>query len=260
MVARAPARPITRGRPGASRRRAPGSRRHPRHLRGKPTVPAPCYRQSLELFAAAGDEIEAAHMLRIAANMFMRGEAAAAWPLLEESLQTSRQLGNRLGECQALGFLTRRAYADGDLALAVDQSLRRRRHCPRGRLGVVGGRPAPRCLHLRARAWTPRCRRSRRSVPWGSLSTSATGCTPSSPAPSWRSSPQSAGTPGPAGAALGARSRRRRRRTRRRDEENQARIKALVLRVDGPAFASARAEGSLLSIARPPASSPLSQP
>lgn len=60
---------------------------------------------------------------RIAANTVIRGETAAAWPLLEEALQTSRQLGNRLGESQALGFLARKAREGGDLALAVELSL-----------------------------------------------------------------------------------------------------------------------------------------
>ena len=51
------------------------------------------------------------------------GEQAAAWPLLEESLRTFRQLGLRRGEAQALGYLADRAYGEGDLALAIELSL-----------------------------------------------------------------------------------------------------------------------------------------
>jgi predicted ATPase/class 3 adenylate cyclase len=85
---------------------------------------APCYRQSLELFMAGGDGAEAAHMrFRIAANMVMRGETDVAWPLLEDSLRESRQLGMRVGESQALGFLVQKAYRDGDLSLALELAL-----------------------------------------------------------------------------------------------------------------------------------------
>jgi hypothetical protein len=55
--------------------------------------------------------------------MVMRGEAATAWPLLEDSLRESRQLGMRVGESQALGFLARKAYAEGDLARAIELAL-----------------------------------------------------------------------------------------------------------------------------------------
>ena len=60
---------------------------------------------------------------RVAANMWMRGEGDAAWPLLEDALRESRQLGSRIGECQALGFLVQKAYADGDLTLAIELAL-----------------------------------------------------------------------------------------------------------------------------------------
>jgi predicted ATPase/class 3 adenylate cyclase len=85
---------------------------------------APCYRESLELLTASEDEIDALHIrFRLAANMVMRGETAAAWPLLEELLRTSRALRTPLGESQALGFLVQRAYKGGDLALALELAL-----------------------------------------------------------------------------------------------------------------------------------------
>ncbi len=85
---------------------------------------APCYRTSLELFTATGNEVEAAHMrFRVAVSMVFRGEAAAAWPLLEESLSESRRLGLRLGESQALGFLAGKARHEGDDAGALEMTL-----------------------------------------------------------------------------------------------------------------------------------------
>ena len=85
---------------------------------------ATCYPTSLELFTATGHEVEAAHMrFRIAASMVFRGEADAAWPLLEEVLRESRQTGNRLGESQALGFLAGRAEGHGDHAGALDMVI-----------------------------------------------------------------------------------------------------------------------------------------
>ena len=91
---------------------------------GESEPAAPCYRESLELFTAAGEEPEAAHMrFRIAANMVMRGEEATAWPLIEDALAESRRLGTRVGESQALGFLARKAYGEGDLPHARELAL-----------------------------------------------------------------------------------------------------------------------------------------
>ena len=54
------------------------------------------YGQSLEQFIAIADEIQTANLrYRVAANMISTGEGAAAWPLLEDSLQTFRGLGLR---------------------------------------------------------------------------------------------------------------------------------------------------------------------
>jgi non-specific serine/threonine protein kinase len=55
--------------------------------------------------------------------MVNRGETAAAWPLLEESLRTFRQLGLPRGEAQVLGYLSEKAHGDRDLALASELSL-----------------------------------------------------------------------------------------------------------------------------------------
>jgi tetratricopeptide (TPR) repeat protein len=93
-------------------------------IAGQSDRAAPCYRESLDLFAARGDEHEVAHTrFRVAANMVLRGEEAAAWPLLEEALRESREIGSRLGEGQALAFLARKAHAEGDLARACELVL-----------------------------------------------------------------------------------------------------------------------------------------
>ena len=85
---------------------------------------APCYERSLELFIATGDEIHAAHIrFRIAANMSIRGDTAAAFPLLEDVLRRSRRLGMKPAESQALAFLADKADADGDPELAIELAL-----------------------------------------------------------------------------------------------------------------------------------------
>ena len=113
---------------------------------------APCYQQSLELFIASGDEIQTANLgYRVAGNMVDGGETAAAWPLLEESLRTFRQLGLPRGEAQVLGYLAEKPGGEGDLARAVEPQTRERRRRAGHRLGLVGGRPAPRRRRARAR-------------------------------------------------------------------------------------------------------------
>ena len=93
-------------------------------LVGEPERAAPCYQHSLELFIANGDEIQTANLrYRVAANMTETGEQAAAWPLLEESLRTFRQLGLPRGAAQVLGYLAERAYVDGDLPLAIERTV-----------------------------------------------------------------------------------------------------------------------------------------
>ena len=90
------------------------------NIEGSPAL----YRESLELFTEAGEELEAAHMrFRVAANMVMRGEGEVAWPLLEASLAEARALGHPIGECQALGFLVGKAYREGAVEQAIALAL-----------------------------------------------------------------------------------------------------------------------------------------
>jgi predicted ATPase/class 3 adenylate cyclase len=82
------------------------------------------YGQSLEQFIAIADEIQTANLrYRVAANMISTGEGAAAWPLLEDSLQTFRDLGLRRGEAQVLAYLAEKPREDGDLARAIELTL-----------------------------------------------------------------------------------------------------------------------------------------
>ena len=82
------------------------------------------YGQSLEQFIAIADEIQTANLrYRVAANMIPTGEGAAAWPLLEDSLQTFRDLGLRRGEAQVLAYLAEKPREDGDLARAIELTL-----------------------------------------------------------------------------------------------------------------------------------------
>ena len=95
-----------------------------RDIVGEVELAAPCYRQSLELSSSLGNEAEASHTrFRIAANMVMRGEKEAAWPLLDEALQEARRLGIRVGEAQALAFQAEKAYSEGELAVALELVL-----------------------------------------------------------------------------------------------------------------------------------------
>ena len=82
------------------------------------------YRQSLEVFIAGGDEIQTANLrYRVAANMISTGEATTAWTLLEESLITFQQLGLPRGEAQVLGYLAEKPHGEGDLARAIELTL-----------------------------------------------------------------------------------------------------------------------------------------
>ena len=85
---------------------------------------APGYRESLDLFTANGDDALAANMrFRVAANMVLRGETVEAWPLLEAALDDFRLRGMRIGECQALAFLSEKASSSGDLEHGVELTL-----------------------------------------------------------------------------------------------------------------------------------------
>ena len=82
------------------------------------------YGQSLELFIAGGEEIQTANLrYRAAANMISTGEAATAWPLLEESLRTFRHLALPRGEAQVLGYLAEKTHGEGDLVSALELTL-----------------------------------------------------------------------------------------------------------------------------------------
>ncbi len=84
----------------------------------------PCYRESLALFTACGEDEHAANVrFRIAANMFMRGETDAAWPLLDAALDDFRERDMPLGEGQVLAFLGEKAFREGDLERSCDLFL-----------------------------------------------------------------------------------------------------------------------------------------
>jgi hypothetical protein len=55
--------------------------------------------------------------------MVTMGETTAAWPLLEESLRTFRQLDLPRGEAQVLGYLAEKPHGHGDLAGAIELAL-----------------------------------------------------------------------------------------------------------------------------------------
>jgi len=91
---------------------------------GQHERPASCYSEALELFSEVDARADAAHLrFRVAANMVLGGETDAAWPLLEEALSEARSLGSKIGEAQALGFFVQKAYREGDLELALSLAL-----------------------------------------------------------------------------------------------------------------------------------------
>ena len=93
------------------------------------TTAALSYGQSLEQFIAIADEIQTANLrYRVAANM-VTGARAAAWPLLEDSLRTFRDLGLRRGEAQVLAYLAEKPREDGDLARAIELTLESASDC-----------------------------------------------------------------------------------------------------------------------------------
>lgn len=220
-------------------------------ISGEPDRAAPCYRQSLELFVSVGDETQAAQLrARAAWNMVMRGEAAAAWPLLEDALDAFRRLGSRLQEGEVLGFLSRKAHADGDLALAVDLSLESAAIAhevgwawweagqledaatferERGHLDAAEGH-ALRSLRLSLGLGD----RQHLVFTGAELAIIAA----------------ERGDPERAGRLWGAVESEASSGRVGQWETHHVELEALVLRVDGPAFARARAEGGLLSVAQ----------
>jgi predicted ATPase/class 3 adenylate cyclase len=81
---------------------------------------APCYRASLELLEALGDDDEAWNLrFRIGANAVNRGDPETGWPLIEASLEEFRRSRVPFRETQALAYLGEKAKLDGDLELAA---------------------------------------------------------------------------------------------------------------------------------------------
>ena len=81
---------------------------------------APCYRASLELYEALGDDDEAWNLrFRIGANAVNRGDTETGWPLIEASLEEFKRSGMRFRETQALTYFGEKARLEGDLELAV---------------------------------------------------------------------------------------------------------------------------------------------
>lgn len=181
--------------------------------------------------------------------MVDRGETAAAWPVLEESLRTFRRLGLPRGEAQVLGYLAVKSEEEGDLARALELTLEsaaiaheigwawwesgelagaaeleRKRgdldaaedHALRCLELAVGLGDRRRVLFTAARLAGIAAERGdaeRAGRLWGAIESEQT----SRPVPLW--------------------------------ENAREEFEALVFGVDGPTFAAARAEGRLLSIA-----------
>jgi hypothetical protein len=211
---------------------------------------ASSYRQSLELFVASGNEIQTANLrYRVAGQMVTMGETTAAWPLLEESLRTFRQLGLPRGEAQVLGYLAEKPHGEGDLARAIELALESAAIAheidwgwwesgqlaaaaeferERGDLDAAGGH-ALRCLQLSLSLGD----RRRALLTAAKLAVIAA----------------ERGDAEQAGRLWGAIESEQISRPVRQWENDRERLEAVVLGVDGPAFARARTEGRLLSIA-----------
>jgi tetratricopeptide (TPR) repeat protein len=219
-------------------------------LSGEPERAAPYYQHSLELFIASGEEVQTANLrYRVAGNMVDRGETAAAWPLLEESLRTFRQLGLPRGEAQVLGYLAEKPHGEGDLARAIELTLESAAVAreigwawwesgqlrgaaalerERGKLDAAEGH-ALRSLELFLGLG------ARLSVVLTAAELAVIAA--------------ERGDAERAGHLWGAIESEQASRPVARWENRRQELEALVLRVDGPAFASARTEGGLLSIA-----------
>jgi len=217
---------------------------------GDPDHAAQYYQQSLELFVASGNEVQSANLrYRVAGNMVDRGKTAAAWPLLEETLRTFRELDLPRGEAQVLAYLAVKPEEEGDLARAIELKLQSAAICHEigwawweggqlrgaaelerrlGRLDAAEGH-ALRSLELSLDLGNRRGAvfaaaelaviaaadgdAARAGRLWGAIESEQT----SGPLPLW--------------------------------EGMREEYEALVVAVDGPTFASGRAEGRLLSIA-----------
>jgi predicted ATPase len=218
-------------------------------LSGEPERAAPYYQHSLELFIASGDDVQTANLrYRVAGNMVDRGETAAAWPLLEESLRTFRELGLPRGEAQALGYLAEKPHAEGDLAHAIELSLESAAVAQkigwawwesgqlrfaaalergRGNLDAAEGH-ALRCLELSLALG------DRRRVVFAAAELAVIAA--------------ERGDTKRAGRLWGAIESEQTSRPVRQWESVREELERLILRADGPAFGHAKEEGSLMSI------------
>ena len=166
-------------------------------ISGEPERAAPCYRQSLELFVASGDEIQAANLrYRVAANMVNRGRdgrrlaaARGSTPDIPAARPSSRR-----------GAGTRIPAETGrtETAICRSRSSARWRAPPSPTSWAGnGGRQAGSTVPPRSSA-SSGTSRPRRIMPSGrssSLWASVTGGMWCSQPPSWRFSPQNARTP-----------------------------------------------------------------
>ena len=220
-------------------------------ISGESERAAPCYRHSLELFDALHEDAQAAHLrFRVAANMVMRGENAQAWPLLEDSLREFQLAGLRPGESQVLGFLADKAEADGDLARAIELALESATIAHEvgwtwweaGQL-LNASMLERECERLDA-AEDHALRSLKLSLGLGDRQNMVFAASALAAIAAGR------GDAGRAGRLWGAVESEAGTRRVGQWEQYAAELQSLVLRVDGPVFAEARAEGSLLSIAR----------
>ncbi|WP_411277995.1 ATP-binding protein [Gaiella sp.] len=210
---------------------------------------APCYDTSLALFTTTGNEVEASHVrFRVAVSILFRGDADAAWPLFEASLTDSRQLGNRVGECQAIGFLAGKARRNGDKAGALEMALESAAIAREvgwtwweaGQLlGAAdlerdGGDFDAAETHALTALELGLSLGDRRTIVFSAAELAAVAAV--------------SGDPSRAGLLWGAVEAEVNTGRVGQWEQNSAAIETVVLRADGPVFQQARAEGSLLSI------------
>ena len=210
----------------------------------------PCYSESLELLTRTGGQTEAAHLrFRVAANMILRGDLDAAWPLLEDSLREARELGSKVGEAQALGFFVQKAYREGDLELALSLALESAKLAREaGWAWWEAGQLETAATLERERGNLGEARRyahlgfetavelgDRQHIVFAAANLAAIAAAD--------------GLAERAGRLWGAVESEVATRQVGQWEREQAELESLVLAVDGPAFAGAREEGRLLSIA-----------
>ncbi len=216
---------------------------------------AKCYPTSLELFMAAGEDVEAMHMrFRIASSMVIGGDAAAAWPLLEGVLRESRMRGNRPGESQALAYLAERLERQGDHAGALEMTLESATIAREvGWTWFEAGQLRGAATLERERGNLDAAERyARRALELGLGLGDLQGIVFNAAQLAIIAAEQA--EPTRAGLLWGAVEAQVRAGHVGRWEQHAEELEALVLRADGPAFQQAREEGHLLTI--PQAASP----